>query len=90
MKRIIYATVVFIGFQFALAEIGHCQAWISSKGAGSFSFSYINDFSNVDYFGHGEHYIITPVDVTAPDGTFYPAGTKLDQFGEVRKPGSLF
>jgi hypothetical protein len=90
VKRILYAIVVLIALQLTSVEIGHCQAWTSSKGTGSFSFSYINDFSNVDYFGHGEHYVITAVDVTAPDGSFYPAGTKLDQFGEVRTQGAYF
>ena len=90
MRRILYAGVILIWLQLAITEVGQCQAWISAKGSGSFSFSYINDFSNKDYFGHGEHYIITPVDVAAPDGTFYPAGTKLDQFGEVRTQGAYF
>jgi hypothetical protein len=90
LKRILYTTVVLIALQFASTEIANCQAWTSSKGTGSFSFSYINDLSNKDYFGHGEHFIITPVDVTSPDGTFYPAGTKLDQFGEVRTQGAYF
>lgn len=90
MRRFLYAAVLLIWLQFAIPEIGHCQAWVPSKGTGSFSSSYINDYSNEDYFGHGEHYIITPVDVTAPDGTFYPAGTKLDQFGEVRTQGAYF
>lgn len=79
-----------LAFQLAIAVIGHCQAWISPKHTGSISVSYLNDFSNKDYFGHGENYIITPVDVTAPDGTFYPAGTKIDEFGEVRTQGVYF
>lgn len=77
-------------FQLAFAVSGHCQAWISPRHTGSISISYINDFSNKDYFGHGENYIITPVDVTAPDGTFYPKGTKIDEFGEARTQGAYF
>jgi len=90
MKRIIFWAVVMLGLQFAFTTIGNCQAWISPKHTGSFSISYLNDFSNEDYFGRGQHELITPVDVTGPDGTFYPAGTLVDQFGEVRTQGMYF
>lgn len=86
-NRVLPVLLVCFVLELAFAVSGNCQAWISPKHTGAFSISYLNDFSNKDYFGHGENFVITPVDVTAPDGTFYPAGTKLDQFGEVRTQG---
>lgn len=82
--------IAVAAFQFGFAVSGDCQAWVAPKHSGSIAISYLNDFSNKDYFGHGENYIITPVDVTAPDGTFYPRGTKIDEFGEVRTQGVYF
>lgn len=82
--------LICVLFLLGVANFSYGQAWISPKHTGAISISYLNDFSNKDYFGHGENFIITPVDVTAPDGTFYPKGTKLDQFGEVRTQGVYF
>ena len=90
MKRTIFCAVLVLVLQFTIVTIGNCQAWVPSKHTGSFSISYLNDFSNQDYFGQGQHTLATPVDVIGPDGTLYPAGTQLDQFGEVRTQGVFF
>jgi hypothetical protein len=48
-------------FLLILPAMGFAQgAWVAPKGTGSISISYLNDYSNKDFFGHGENYIDVP------------------------------
>jgi hypothetical protein len=63
-------------FLFLLPVVASAQAWVSPRGNGSFSISYINDFVNSDTFGSGQHFII------------FPNGVKVTDFGEIRTQGA--
>jgi hypothetical protein len=87
MTRNIYCVGILlgcVGLQALFTTAGHCQAWVSPKGTGSFSVSYINELDNTDYFGHGEHYVLIPPNPVAPNGY------KLENFGELRTQGAYF
>src|SRR5215813_8425185 len=68
-------------FQLALVTLGECQAWVSPKKTGFISISYLNDFSNTDYFGRGEQFILVPANPAIPNGF------KLEKFGELPTHG---
>ena len=70
--------------QLVFSGIGWCQAWVAPKGTGSFSISYINYFTDQDYFGHGEHFILIPPNPLTPNGF------KLENFGKLRTQGVYF
>jgi hypothetical protein len=87
VKRNIYFIVLLLGclsLQALFATAGHCQAWVSPKGSGAISISYINNLDNRDYFGHGENFIFFPPNPLAPNGL------KLNNFGELRTQGVYF
>ena len=52
--------IFFVGFVLLTSQAFGQGAWVAPKGTGSISISYLNDFSNLDYFGKGEHYIDVP------------------------------
>src|SRR5262245_44231983 len=62
----------------------NAQAWVSPKGTGSISISYLNNLDNRDYFGHGEPYIDIPPNPMCPNGC------RVDHFGELRTQGVYF
>jgi hypothetical protein len=62
----------------------YAQAWVSPKGTGSISISYLNNLDNRDYFGHGEPFI------DIPPNPMCPSGCRLDNFGELRTQGVYF
>lgn len=73
--------VACVAFQLLIAVSGNCQAWVSPKGTGSLSISYINELDTTDYFGKGENYVDVPPNPAAPNGT------RLTDFGELRTQG---
>ena len=60
------------------------QAWVSPKGTGSISISYLNNLDNRDYFGRGEPFI------DIPPNPLCPGGCRLDNFGKLRTQGVYF
>jgi|GEM_PF-1571407 len=60
------------------------QAWVSPKGTGSVSISYLNNLDNRDYFGRGEPYIDVPPNPMCPNGC------RVNDFGELRTQGVYF
>lgn len=69
----------FFVFQLGLVIPGHCQAWIAPKHTGSFSTSYLNEFSDKTFFGNGDTFRINPV-----------TGVKENNSGELRTQGIYF
>lgn len=99
MKRKILGLTVLIGLQLVFATSGNCQAWVSSKGTGAFSISYINNFDNKEYFDHGELYVTIPADPVCSMVLKFseqycaqvpPGGLKVQDFGRLRTQGVYF
>lgn len=78
-KSFVVALVAFLLFQISFAVQGSCQAWTASKGTGSISISYLNEFSDKTFFGNGDTFRINPV-----------TGLKENNSGDIRTQGVYF
>ena len=54
MMRKYFRITLFVSVAIFIPFSLFAQAWVSPKGTGSISISYLNNLDNRDYFGRGE------------------------------------